>query len=183
MSNSERGLNFGFTRVSDRDYNRSSFLISSRRLCESEQIHCCWGRRDRICGLSFLHGINNIICSMCLKTIETMLQLQAEGSLANVVISNHGRSYSSKPSLIADSPLCSCNGASGSIPGPMDDCLEAKVALGAILLAKRAFGAIFIGNVATGAKLRARVPGGAVLRPRTANGAIVVSYIFYEESR
>jgi hypothetical protein len=99
-----------------------------------------------------------------------------------VVISNHGKNYSSIPSLIADSPLCSCNGASGSIPGPMDDCLQAQVALGAVLIAKRAFGAVFIGNVANGAKLRATVPGGAVLRPRTANGAIVVSFR-HEECR
>jgi hypothetical protein len=101
-----------------------------------------------------------------------------EGNLDNVEISNHGKNYSSIPSLIASSPMCSCNGASGSIPGPMDDCLTAQVALGAVLVAKRAFGAVFLGNIARGAKLRARVPGGAVLRPRTASGAIVVSYRF-----
>ena len=94
--------------------------------------------------------------------------------LDSVFISNHGQNYSSTPSLIASSPLCSCNGASGSIPGPMDDCLTANVALGAVMIAKRASGAIFIGNIANGAKLSAKVAGGALLVPKTAFGAVVV---------
>ena len=95
--------------------------------------------------------------------------------LDSVLITNHGQNYSTTPSLISSSPLCSCNGASGAIPGPMDDCLTAQVALGAVLIARRASGANFIGNVASGARLRAKVAGGAVLKPKTASGAIVVS--------
>ncbi len=34
--------------VSDRNHNRSGFIQSSRRMCESEQIHCSRRWRDRI---------------------------------------------------------------------------------------------------------------------------------------
>lgn len=98
--------------------------------------------------------------------------------LDSVDITNHGTNYSATPSLIASSPLCSCNGASGAIPGPMDDCLTAQVALGALLIARRASGAVFIGNVASGARIRAKVAEGASLKPNTAAGASVVRIQF-----
>jgi hypothetical protein len=101
---------------------------------------------------------------------------QANGTLDSFIITNHGQNYSSQPSLISNSPLCSCNGASGSIPGPMDDCITARVALGAILQAKRALGAVFIGNVARGAIIKARIPQPATVNAKSATGASLVRF-------